>query len=113
MDDVQVFARFEADGLAGRDGDLRSGAWVAAHTSFPGFDGEHPETAKFDAIAFDERLLHGVEDSVDGSFRLGADKSGAFDDALNEVLFDQLCLFSGCLRFVVGPQRLRQIAAAA
>ena len=36
----------------------------------------------------DEALLHAVEDGVDRGFGFGSRKAGAFDDPLDEVLFD-------------------------
>ena len=86
---MELFAWFEADGFAGGDGDFGSGAWVAADAGFAGLDGEDTEAAEFDTVAFSERLLHGFEDGVDGVFGLGANESGAIDDPLNEILFDQ------------------------
>ena len=90
VDDLEVFAGFEADGFAGGDGDFGSGAGIAADAGFAGLDGEDAEAAELDAIAFDHGLLHGVEDGVDGGFRFGADDAGALDDTLDEILFDQL-----------------------
>jgi dCTP deaminase len=90
IEDLEVFARFEADGLSGGDADFRAGARVASDACLPGLDGEDAEATEFDTVSFDEALLHGFEDGVDGGFCLGADQSCSFDDSLNEILFDQV-----------------------
>ena len=87
--DLKVFARLEADGLAGSDVDFRAGARIAADAGLAGLDGEDAESAEFDAVALNQAVLHGVEDGIDGVFRFGADESGAFYNPLNEILFDQ------------------------
>ena len=89
FEDVQVFSRLEADGLAGRDRDLGAGAGISSDAGLPGFDGEDPEAAQLDTIALGEGLLHGLEDGIDGRFGLGAYESGPFNDTLDEILFDQ------------------------
>jgi len=43
---LQLLARFEADGLAGRDGDLFACARVASHAAFARFDDEDAEAAQ-------------------------------------------------------------------
>ena len=99
IDGVEFLAGLEADGFAGRDGYLGAGPGVAAHTGFAGLDGEYAEAAEFDALAFDEALLHGFEDGIDGRFSLGADEPGPFDHALYQILFDHLApLFATELR---------------
>src|SRR6185437_12881589 len=87
---MQLFAGFEADSFAGRDAHLGAGTRIAPDAGFAGLDCEYAEAAKFDAIARDERLLHAVEDRVDGVLRLGPGKSGPIHDALDKVLFDHL-----------------------
>ncbi len=93
LQNVQIFAGLEADRFAGRDGDFGSGARVPAHAGLARFDGEDPETAEFDAIPFGERLLHGLENGIDGRLGLGTDEPGPFHHALDEILFDQLVAF--------------------
>jgi hypothetical protein len=89
VDYLKIFAGLEADGLAGSDGDLGSGAGIAAYAGLAGLDGEDAKTAELDAVALDQAVLHGVEDGIDGGFRFGADESCAFYNPLNEILFDQ------------------------
>ena len=48
---MQFLARLEADGLAGGDADLGSGAWVSADAGFAGADTEDAKSAQFDALA--------------------------------------------------------------
>ncbi len=80
---MQILAGFEADGFAGRNGDLGPGSGIAADPGFARLDGEDTEPAQLDAIALDEALFHGSEDDVDCSFSLGAHEPGAFDDPLD------------------------------
>ena len=86
---LEVLAGLEADGLAGCDGDLRAGAWIPSDAGLAGFDGEYAEAAEFDAVAGFQGLLHGFKDGVYCGLGLGPWKSGALNDALDKVLFDQ------------------------
>ncbi len=88
VEELEVLAWLEADGLAGGDGDLGAGAGVAADAGLAGLDGEDAEAAELDAVAFGEGALHGFEDGVDGGLGLDAREPGAFDDPENEVLLD-------------------------
>src|ERR1700739_1739940 len=45
---VQLFARLEADGLAGCDADLRPGAGIAANAGLARADAEDAKAAQFD-----------------------------------------------------------------
>ena len=89
---MEILAGLEANGFAGRNGDLCAGARVAPDAGFPGLDGEDAESAQFNAIAFNQALFHGVEDGIDGGFGFDSYQPGALNDALNEILFDQRCL---------------------
>jgi hypothetical protein len=86
---VEVFSGFEADGFTWSDGDFGTGARVASDACFAGLNGEDTESSQLDSVSLGERLLHGLEDRVDGCFGLGPDEPGSFDDALDEILFDQ------------------------
>jgi hypothetical protein len=89
VEDLEVFAWLEADGLAGGDGDLGAGAGVAADAGFAGLYGEDAEAAELDAVAGAEGGLHGLKDGVDGGFGLGAGEAGTFHYSLDEILLDQ------------------------
>ena len=110
VDDVKLFAGFEANCLAGCDGDFGAGAGIAAYAGFAGLYGEDAEAAEFDAVALDEALLHGFEDGVDCSFCFGPDQSGTFDDTLNEILLDHFCL-AVIVRSILFGERLVRVAA--
>jgi hypothetical protein len=86
---VQLFAGLETDCFSGSDADLCAGPGVAADARLSGFDGEDTKAPEFNPVAGDERLLHAVEDGIDGCFRLGSGKPGPFNDALDEILLDQ------------------------
>lgn len=94
---VEVFSGLEADGLAGSDRHLGTRPWISPDTGFPRFDREHAESSQLDAVSFGERLLHGLEDGVDRCLGLGAYEPGPFDDALDEILFDQRGTFQSLL----------------
>src|ERR1700722_16968973 len=95
---MEFLAGLEADGFAGCDGNLGAGARVASYTGLARLDGEDTEAAEFDAVTFDQALLHGFEDGVHGCFGLGANQSGTFYYSLNQILFDHFgaSSVSGC-----------------
>src|SRR5688500_14051795 len=70
---LQFFTGFEANRLAGRNRDLRSGARVAADAGLPRADVKDPEAAQFYAFAVAESALHALENCFDGhlGFSLG------------------------------------------
>jgi hypothetical protein len=88
VEEVEVLAGLEADGFAGDDADLGAGAGVATDAGLAGLDGEDTEAAQLDAVSGDHALLHAVEHGVDGGLGLGSWQAGAFDDLLNQILFD-------------------------
>jgi hypothetical protein len=89
IDELKVFAGLEADGLAGGDAHLGTGARVAADAGLSRLYGEHAKAAQLDAVTVGERGLHGLEDGIDGRLSLDAWKPCAFNDPLNEILLDQ------------------------
>jgi len=90
---MELFTGFEADGFAGGDGDLGTGAGIASDAGFAGFDGEDTETAEFDAFATAEGGFHGLEDDIDGGLCLGSREARALHHSLNQVLLDHLYAF--------------------
>jgi hypothetical protein len=78
---VEVFAGLEADGLARGDADLGTGAWVPTDPCLARLYCEH---------AADQSLLHAVEDGIDGILGLGAWESSPFYDSLYKVLLNQV-----------------------
>jgi hypothetical protein len=89
VDELEVFAGFEADGAAWSDADFGAGARVTADAGLSGFDSEDAEAAELDALAFAEAALHGLEDGVYCCFGLGAYEAGTVNYTLNKILFDQ------------------------
>ena len=87
---MQLFAGLEADSLSGRDGDLGSGTGIASDAGLAWLYGEDAESAQLNAVALAKRLFHGLEDGIDGGFRLDAGKPGSFDNSLDEILLDQV-----------------------
>src|ERR1700690_2098963 len=92
---MKLFTRLEANGLAGRDADLGSGARIASDAGLAGTHIEHAESAEFNAFATGERLLHTIEDGVYGGLRLRPWQARTFHYALDKVLLDQRRLLSG------------------
>ena len=85
---MELFARLEADSLAGSDGDFRACPWVAAYAGFSWFYCEDAESAKFDAVAGNQGLLHALENSVYRSLCFGPWQSGALNNPLYKILLN-------------------------
>ena len=92
---VKLFARLEANGLARRDADFRSGPGVAANARLAGPDAEDAEAAQFNAVAGCQSLFEALKDGVHGGFRFGAGQPGALNDVMNDILLDQ-CVYPIC-----------------
>jgi hypothetical protein len=88
-DGVQLFAGLETNGFARGDVDLGTGAGIAANPGFAGTDAENAESAQFDALACGQSLLEALEDRIHRRLSLGARQSGALDDVMDDVLFNQ------------------------
>src|SRR5208283_5727134 len=71
LDGLQFLAGLEADGLAGRNVDLRAGARVASDAGLARPHGEDAEAAQFDAIAARQRFLHALKYRFYRQFGLG------------------------------------------
>jgi hypothetical protein len=90
---VQLFTGFEAHSLSRGDCDFGSGARIAPDTGFAGFDGEDAKASQLNAVTLAECFFHGLEDGIDGGFRLDAGKPCAFHNSLDEVLLNQWVAF--------------------
>ena len=88
---MELFAGFEADGLAWGDADFGAGSGVAADACFTGADAEDAEAAQLDAIPRSQRLLEPFEDGVHGGFRFSPRQACPLDDVMHNILLDQ-CL---------------------
>ena len=86
---MKLFTRFESDRFAWRDAHLGTRPRVTPNPGLARLYGKHTEPAKLDSFAQDERLLHAVEDRVDGRFCLRPRKSGPLNNSLNKILLDQ------------------------
>jgi hypothetical protein len=80
---LEILARLETDGLAGRNGDLGAGARISSDAGFPGLDGEDAKASEFDTVATAQGLLHRFKDGVHGGFCLGPWKAGALNYPLD------------------------------
>jgi hypothetical protein len=89
VEQVQFFAGLEADSLAGGDGYLGSGAWVAADTGLARTNVEDAEAAQLDAVAGGEGLFQAFKYRVYRGLCLIAWQTRAFDDVMDDVLFNQ------------------------
>ena len=99
VEDVEFLAGLEAHGFAWSDGDFGTGAGIAAYAGLAGLYGEDAEAAEFNAVAFDEALLHGFEDGIDCRLGFCPDQPGTLYNSLNQILLDQLAL--ACFRAVL------------
>jgi len=91
VEEMKFLAGFETDGFAGGDGDLRSGAGVAADSGLSRTHIEDAEAAQFDPFSVGQRLFEALEDGVHCSFGLYAGQTGPFDNVVDDVLLNQ-CL---------------------
>src|ERR1700690_2670104 len=94
LDGLQFLARLEADGFAGRDVDLRTGARIAPDAGLARPYGEDAKAPQLNAIALGERLLHAFEHGFDRHLRLGLGDAGLVDDFVDQVQFDHKWLRS-------------------
>jgi hypothetical protein len=69
---MELFARLEANGLAGGYADFGTGSGVAADAGFAGADAENAESAQFDALSGGKSLFETLENRIHRSFRLGS-----------------------------------------
>src|SRR5688572_14857818 len=92
LERLQVLAGLETYGFSGRDVHFRTGAWIPADASLPGFDGEHAEAPQLNTIVGFECILHAVEDGVDSLFRFRLAHSRPLDDLVDKIEFDHWSL---------------------
>jgi hypothetical protein len=69
IEQLQLFARLEANSLAGRDAHFGASTGISTNTGLAGPNVKNTEAAKFDAVALCQRLLHALKDGIHG--RLG------------------------------------------
>jgi len=86
---MQFFARFEANRLAGCDADLGARPRIAPDAGLARPDVEYAEPAQLDALALGERPLESLEHRVHSRFRLVTLQAGALNHLMNNVLFYQ------------------------
>ena len=87
---VQFFARLEADSPAGSNWHFSASSGVASDAGFARFYAEDAKSTQFDAIASGKSILHAEEDGIDGGLGLHPRKPSAFGNFMYHVLFDQL-----------------------
>src|ERR1700722_11932061 len=89
IEQVELFAWFEANRFSGGDGDFGSGTRVAADAGFAWADIEDAEAAQLDAIAIGKGLFQAFKYGIDRGFSLIARKTRTLDDVMDNVLFYQ------------------------
>jgi hypothetical protein len=89
IEQVEFFARFEANGFTGGDGDFGSGTRVASDTGFARTDVEDAEATQLDAISLGKSLFQAFKYGIDRGFSLIARKTRTLDDVMDNVLFYQ------------------------
>ena len=85
---LQLLAGFEAHGFAGRNGDFRAGARIAADAGLARLHVEDAEAAQFDAVAVLERFLHPLEDRLDRHLGLGLGDAGPVHHFVDDIQLD-------------------------
>jgi hypothetical protein len=68
VEQVEFFAGFKPDCLAGGNADFGAGTRVTAYAGLAGFDVENAEAAQLDTITLAQSFLHGREDCIHGRF---------------------------------------------
>ena len=91
---LQLLAGFEANRLAGRNGDLRPGARIAPDAGLARPYVEDSESPELDALTLAEGALHALEDGFDGHFRFRFGDARPMDHFVDDVQFDQVRLLS-------------------
>lgn len=89
MERLEFLTRLEAYGFTGRNGDLRTGARIAANSRFSGLHGKDAETPKFNAVSLFESPLHFPKDSFHGHFSLGLGDSRLIHNFVYDVELNQ------------------------
>jgi hypothetical protein len=86
---MQLFARFEANCLAGSNADLGSGARIAADAGFTWTNVEDPKAAQLDPLSVRQCLFEGLENGIDRGLSLIALQPRSLNHLMNDVLFYQ------------------------
>ncbi len=86
---LEFFPWLEADGLAGKDIDLGSGARVSSNSRFPGLYVKNPESPQFYPLSFGQGLLHRLEYSLNGNLCFGLRNAGTVDDIVDKIELNQ------------------------
>jgi hypothetical protein len=89
VEQMKLFAGFEADRFAGSDADLGAGAGVASDAGFARADVKDAKAAQLDALTFGEGALEGLEYGIDRGLGFVALQAGALNHLVNNVLFYQ------------------------
>lgn len=98
IEDVEFFARLEANGFSRSDADLGSGARVASNAGFAGANIENAEAPQLDPLSLGQRPFEGLENGIDGSLGFVALEACALNHLVDDVLFYQAVPPSGGCR---------------
>ncbi len=93
--DVELFSGLEPYSLAGSDAHLGTGARIAAYAGLARAHAEDAKTAQFDALTCCKGLLQPFEHRIHGCLSLSTGQSGALDDMVHNVLFNQSVYLAG------------------
>lgn len=89
IQNMQLFARLKADGLARRNRSLGAGARIAANPGLAGAHIKDAKTTQFNALTLRHSLFEALKNGIHGMLCLGTRQSGAVDHAMQNVLFNQ------------------------
>jgi len=90
LEQVKLFAGFEADGFSGRDGDFGACPRIASDAGLSRLYGEDAEATQFNAVAGDQVLLHAIEDGVHSSLCFCSWQAGTLNNPLYKILLNHL-----------------------
>jgi hypothetical protein len=95
---VQFLAGLETHRLAGRDADFGTGAGIATDAGFARANAENAKSAQFDTLTGCQGRFEAFEDGIHGRLSLGAGKTSALDNVMDDVLLNQWGNLAGATR---------------
>ena len=85
---LQFLTGLKSNGFAGRNANLLAGPWVAADAGLARFHIKNAESAKLDAVAATQGILHCLEDRLHGLFGFRAGYVRFLNDCIYDVELD-------------------------
>src|SRR5262249_13475924 len=87
LDGLQLLAGLKAYGLSWRNRNFGAGARIASDAGFSRTNVKYTKSAQFNAVAFGERALHALKNSLHRHLSFGFGNAGPVDDLVDDVEF--------------------------